>query len=47
MKEAGVEVLTDIDRKAFSVRWSSECAIYFLKDNPQGADLPQAVDEVQ
>lgn len=47
MKEAGVEVLTDIDRKAFSDALGSQVRDMFLKDNPQGADLLKAVDEVQ
>lgn len=47
MKEAGVEVLTDIDRKAFSDALGTQVRDMFLKDNPQGADLLKAVDEVQ
>ncbi|MBZ4752229.1 TRAP transporter substrate-binding protein DctP, partial [Salmonella enterica subsp. enterica serovar Typhimurium] len=47
MKEAEVEVLTDIDRKAFSDALGSQVRDMFLKDNPQGADLLKAVDEVQ
>ena len=47
MKQAGVEVLTDIDRKAFSDVLGNQVRDMFLKDSPQGADLLKAVDEVQ
>lgn len=47
MKEAGVEVLTDIDRKAFSDQLGSQVRDMFVKEVPQGAALLKAVDEVQ
>ena len=47
MKEAGVEVITDLDRKAFSDALGTQVRDMFVKDVPQGADLLKAVDEVQ
>ena len=47
MKEAGVEVITDLDRKAFSDALGNQVRDMFVKDVPQGADLLKAVDEVQ
>ena len=45
MKEAGVEVITDLDRKAFSDALGTQVRDMFVKDVPQGADLLKAVDE--
>ncbi|MEZ3141351.1 TRAP transporter substrate-binding protein [Citrobacter braakii] len=47
MKNSGVEVLTDIDRKAFSNVLGNQVRDMFLKDTPHGAYLLKAVDEVQ
>ncbi|CTR30870.1 DctP family TRAP transporter solute-binding subunit [Escherichia coli] len=47
MKDAGVEVITDLDRKAFSDALGTQVRDMFVKDVPQGADLLKAVDEVQ
>lgn len=47
MKEAGVEVITDLDRKAFSDALGTQVRDMFVKDVPQGAELLKAVDEVQ
>lgn len=47
MKNSGVEVLTDIDRKAFSDVLGNQVRDMFLKDTPHGAYLLKAVDEVQ
>ncbi|EPS2613666.1 TRAP transporter substrate-binding protein DctP [Shigella dysenteriae] len=47
MKEAGVEVITDLDRKAFSYALGTQVRDMFVKDVPQGAELLKAVDEVQ
>jgi tripartite ATP-independent transporter DctM subunit/tripartite ATP-independent transporter DctP family solute receptor len=47
MKDAGVEVITDLDRKAFSDALGNQVRDMFIKDVPQGADLLKAVDEVQ
>ncbi|HFK9063178.1 TPA: 2,3-diketo-L-gulonate TRAP transporter substrate-binding protein YiaO, partial [Escherichia coli] len=47
MKEAGVEVITDLDRKAFSDALGNQVRDMFVQDVPQGADLLKAVDEVQ
>lgn len=47
MKEAGVEVITDLDRKAFSDALGTQVRDMFVKDVPHGADLLKAVDEVQ
>ncbi|HBB0657908.1 TPA: DctP family TRAP transporter solute-binding subunit [Escherichia coli] len=47
MKEAGVEVITDLDRKAFSDALGNQVRDMFVKDVPQGADLLKTVDEVQ
>ena len=47
MKDAGVEVITDLDRKAFSDALGNQVRDMFVKDVPQGADLLKAVDEVQ
>ncbi|CAD6096308.1 2,3-diketo-L-gulonate TRAP transporter, substrate-binding periplasmic protein [Escherichia coli] len=47
MKEAGMEVITDLDRKAFSDALGNQVRDMFVKDVPQGADLLKAVDEVQ
>ena len=46
-KFAGVEVITDLDRKAFSDALGNQVRDMFVKDVPQGADLLKAVDEVQ
>lgn len=47
MKEAGVEVITDLSRKAFSDALSTQVRDMFVKDVPPGCDLLKAVDEVQ
>lgn len=47
MKDAGVEVITELDRKAFSDALGTQVRDMFVKDVPQGADLLKAVDEVQ
>ncbi|WP_072251254.1 TRAP transporter large permease subunit [Escherichia albertii] len=47
VKEAGVEVITDLDRKAFSDALGTQVRDMFVKDVPQGAELLKAVDEVQ
>ncbi len=39
MKEAGVEVITDLDRKAFSDALGTQVRVMFVKDGAQGAVL--------
>ena len=47
LKDACVEVIPDLDRKAFSDALATQVRDMFVKDVPQGADLRKAVDEVQ
>lgn len=47
MKDAGVEVITELDRKAFSDVLGTQVRDMFVKDVPQGDELLKAVDEVQ
>ncbi|GCW21892.1 2,3-diketo-L-gulonate-binding periplasmic protein [Escherichia coli] len=47
MKEAGGEVITDLDGKAFSEALGTQVRKRFVKDVPQGADLLKGGDEVQ
>lgn len=46
MKEAGVEVIIDFDRKVFSDVLGNQVRDMFVKDVSQGVDLLKVVDEV-